>query len=367
MRHTWINISTCCVMKNQKNKSDISMINRATRVLVFGYFGNKSHIQEGQSVKTRNISRLFKEMGCNVEEFDTESFRYDKLAIFKMIRQLLKCEKLCLLPAYNNLKFLFPILFVFSKLFRYDIYLFTIGGRLHIYLKSLPVHRWMMRRIKCVFNETHMLGNYLHNIHGYTNLEYCPNIKFVSFSPQKYHIDGELHLVFLARIVMEKGIDVIFGYADWLSKQSRSNVTIDFYGMVDPKDKDYFEGQIEKYKFVTYKGVAQQSDIPKILEKYDAMLFPTHYPTEGIPGSVIDAYISGIPVIASDWTYARELIEDGKTGIIIPFEDNQEEFNSVCENLIKDNVKLNRMKDEARMRASEYHADNAKKILSKYI
>lgn len=51
-------------------------------VLVFGYFGKKSNIQEGQSVKTRNMSRLFKEMGCNVEEFDTESFRYDKLAFF---------------------------------------------------------------------------------------------------------------------------------------------------------------------------------------------------------------------------------------------------------------------------------------------
>ena len=136
--------------------------------------------------------------------------------------------------------------------------------------------------------------------------------------------------------------------------------------MVNSKDKDYFEKQIEKYKFVTYKGVAQQSDIPQALEKYDAMLFPTHYPTEGIPGSVIDAYISGIPVIASDWTYARELIEDGKTGIIIPFEDNQEIFNSVCEELLNDTEKLNRLKYYARLRAVEYHADNAKKILRKY-
>ena len=87
------------------------MNKKKTKILVFGYFGKKSNIQEGQSVKTRNMSRLFKEMGCNVEEFDTESFRYDKLAIFKMIRQLYKCEKLCLLPAYNNLKF-------FLKIFR---------------------------------------------------------------------------------------------------------------------------------------------------------------------------------------------------------------------------------------------------------
>lgn len=341
-------------------------MSKKTKVLVFGYFGKKSQIQEGQSVKTRNMSRIFKEMGCDVEEFDTESFRYDKLAIFKMVRMLFKCDKLCLLPAYNNLKMVFPILYVFSVLFRYDIYLFTIGGRLHLYLKALPIHRWMVRRIKCVFNETHLLGKYLHDMHGFTNLEYCPNVKFVNFLPQKHHTSGELHLVFLARIIMEKGIDTIFGYADFLLKHSRKDVIIDFYGMVDPKDKEYFERQITKYDFVEYKGVAQQTDIPEILEKYDAMLFPTHYPTEGIPGSVLDAYIAGIPVIASDWTYARELIEDGKTGTIVPFDNNQENFNKACEELLNDTTKLNHMKDEARLRAAEYHADNAKRILSKY-
>ena len=102
------------------------------------------------------------------------------------------------------------------------------------------------------------------------------------------------------------------------------------------------------------------------MEKYDAMLFPTHFPTEGIPGSVLDAYIAGIPVVASDWMYARELIENGKTGIIIPFEDNQKKFNSVCESLLNEPEKLDRMKEFARERAVEYHADNAKRILSKY-
>ena len=211
-----------------------------------------------------------------------------------------------------------------------------------------------------------MLGNYLHDIHGFNNLEYCPNVKFVSFSPQKYHTNGELHLVFLARITMEKGIDTIFSYAEWLSRQSRNDVSIDFYGMIDPKDKEYFEVQVSKYKFVKYKGVAQQTEIPGILEKYDAMLFPTHYSTEGIPGSIIDAYNAGIPVVASDWTYARELIEDNETGIIVPFEDNQDDFNYACERLLNDTKKLNHMKDKAKARAAEYFADNAKQILSKY-
>ena len=305
-------------------------------------------------------------MSCTVDEFDTESFRYDKFAVFKMIRKLAKCEKLCLLPAYNNLKYIYPILSFLSVIFRYDLYLFTIGGRLHIYLKSLPVHRWMLRKTKCIFNETHMLGNYLHEMYGYTNLEYCPNVKFVSYNPKKHHTEGKLHLVFLARIILEKGIDTIFGYADWLLKQGRSNVRIDFYGMISPKDKEYFESHVAKYNFLHYKGVLRQLDIPKTLEQYDAMLFPTHYPTEGIPGSILDAYIAGIPVIASDWVYARELISDGETGIIVPFENNQMDFNQACENLLQNPEKLDNMKDCAKRRAMEYNAVSAKRILSRY-
>lgn len=342
------------------------MINKESQVLVFGYFGKRSGLQEGQSVKTRNISRILSELGCEVIEFDTEAFRYDVFAILKMLRLLTKCNKLCLLPASNSLKIFFPILYFLSILFSYDIYLFTIGGRLHIYLKTLPIHRWMMRRIKCIFNETHMLGTYLHDMYGYNNLEYCPNVKFVDYVPHKHHTQGELYLVFMARILMEKGLDTIFSYAEFLKEHSRNNVKIDFYGMVDPKDKEYFEEHVNKYSFVSYKGVALQADIPHILEQYDALLFPTHFPTEGIPGTILDAYFSGIPVIASDWTYARELIEDGKTGIIVPFENHQSEFISACEDLMNNTEKLNQMKDYAKERALDYHADNAKKILRKY-
>lgn len=335
-------------------------------VLVFGYFGKVSKIQEGQSVKTRNISRVLKELGQNVSEFDTESFRHDKLAFLKMFISMAKCDKLCLLPAYNNLKWIVPILFVFSYIFRFKLYYFTIGGRLHIYLQNLPLHRWMLRRIECIFNETHLLGKNLREMYGYRNLEYCPNFKFSRHSPVKHHTDGKLKLVFLARIVAEKGLDVIFTYCEYIKRANRVNVYIDFYGMVDEKDKHYFFSEVAKYPFVVYKGVAQQSDIPLILDQYDAMLFPTHYPTEGIPGSVLDAYISGIPVIASNWVYANELIDDGITGIIVPFYDNETDFINACESLLNDASKLNMMKGNAHKRSFEYHADNAKMILSKY-
>lgn len=39
------------------------------------------------------------------------------------------------------------------------------------------------------------------------------------------------------------------------------------------------------------------------------MLLPTHYYTEGLPGSVLDAYMSGIPIIVSRWKHASEFVK----------------------------------------------------------
>lgn len=341
-------------------------MNYKDNILVLGYTGRKSGIMEGQSVKTRNVVQLFSEIGMNVSEFDTESFRYDYFAIFKLLRSLIKCNKLCLFPAYNNLKYLFPILFVLSKIFRYEIYYFTIGGRLHIYLQSLPVHKWMLKKIKCVFYETHLLGSYLQNLHGLTNIEYFPNFKYVRFTPTKHHEQGHLKFVFLARITPEKGLDVIFSYADYLTEKQRTNVIVDLYGMVDNDYRPIFEEHLKKYSFVSYKGVAKQEEIPTILEQYDCMLFPTHYPTEGIPGSILDAYIAGIPVVATNWTYASELIDDNITGIIVPFDNCVDTFINACESLLVDESKLDQMKDMAHRRYENYHADYVKNILLKY-
>lgn len=47
------------------------------------------------------------------------------------------------------------------------------------------------------------------------------------------------------------------------------------------------------------------------------MLFPTYWHGEGFPGIIIDAFVSGLPVIATDWSLNADIIEDGKTGVIL--------------------------------------------------
>ena len=58
------------------------------------------------------------------------------------------------------------------------------------------------------------------------------------------------------------------------------------------------------------------SETYSVLQKYDLLVFPTFYRGEGLPGAIVDAFISGVPVLASDWHCNSELIVDGETGYI---------------------------------------------------
>ena len=109
------------------------------------------------------------------------------------------------------------------------------------------------------------------------------------------------------------------------------------------------------------------SEIYSTLEKYDVMLLPTHYYTEGFPGSVLDAYISGIPVIVTKWQYATEFVEQGKSGIIVPFDDDGTEmFMQICR-LVGDETLLSSLKQGASMKWREYSPEVAKKKLEAYL
>ncbi len=77
-------------------------------------------------------------------------------------------------------------------------------------------------------------------------------------------------------------------------------VIIDIYGPIYNEYLTEFEEECQNSsENLNYKGVLQPDEIYQVLSEYDLMLFPTQYYTEGFPGSILDAYISGLPVIAS--------------------------------------------------------------------
>lgn len=294
-------------------------------ILVLGYLGYRTNKLDGQTVKTRDVYRLAKEQyGEGTDFFDTEELKYNKFSLFIMLAKVVRCKKLLYLPAHGNLKYIFPVLFCLASVCRVKIHYMVIGGWLREYIATLPLHRWMLARISCIYVETQRLKSELKEFYGWENVKILPNFRFFNHEPQRM-ISDKLRVVFMARINRMKGLDWIFYLADYIVKNEKEDkYSFTFYGQVNKDDEDYFYGNLSKYGFMEYKGALQPDVIYETLSSYDVLLLPTHFYTEGLPGSIVDAYISGIPVIVSSWKYANEFVEDGVTGFIIPFEKGED-------------------------------------------
>ena len=93
------------------------------------------------------------------------------------------------------------------------------------------------------------------------------------------------------------------------------------------------------------------------------MLLPTHFFTEGLPGSIVDAYISGIPVIVTEWKHAREFVDDGLTGYIIPFGSGQNQLIEKVLLLEQDRELLQKMQSNALVKRMTFAPPSLKDIM----
>ena len=339
-------------------------------ILVLGAFGYKSTLFDGQTIKTRNLKDLLLKNNVDVDYYDTQDFQYNKFSIFRMFWKVITCKYIFYLPAENNLQKIFPILFLLSKFFGTEIHYFVVGGWLVEFLKDKPSLSKKLGAIKGIHCETKTMKKNLECSYGYGNVDVFPNFRINDFIPHKHHEDGKLKVVFMARILKQKGLDTIFAMGDEILKQNiDGRIIVDFYGplMNWDNDESYFKENITKYDFMKYNGPLEPEVIYSTLEQYDVMVLPTHFYTEGLPGSILDAYISGIPVIVTRWKHATEFVDDNSCGYIIPFEDDGRELFQRVNMLLNDESKLDSMKSSARKRWHEFSADYAWELIKTYI
>ena len=64
------------------------------------------------------------------------------------------------------------------------------------------------------------------------------------------------------------------------------------------------------------RRLGYRDDIPALLAAADIFALPSHF--EGLPMSIIEAMLTGLPVIATDIRGPREQVVDGVTGVLVP-------------------------------------------------
>lgn len=337
-------------------------------VFIIGYFGYVTNQLDGQTVKTRNILAALKDK-YEVEFYDTEELKKGKISLLKLPLGIIKHKNIFFIGGKNNLKYFFPLLFLISKVGYRDIVYVTVGGWLCEFLSSSPFfYTYMLRNINSILVETNHLEKELARL-GLNNVSWIPNFRITPHYklPETKADTGTLKIVFMARITKSKGIYLLFDFIEqYLKNKANYNkkITIDFYGPINTDDEAEFKSLVDKHSFhVNYKGILEPSEIYQMLPHYDVLVLPTFYEGEGFPGTILDAYLCGLPVIVTRWKQIPEFVDENKTGFLI--DHDVEQLSNKIQQLTNNEELLNNMKNNAYEKSKEYSSIVGLKVLEK--
>ena len=297
------------------------------KIGIWGQYGDGGPIADGQAVRTTiTTQELIKKYGeKEVLVLNTNAWRKHPVRFFiDTINLLRKCENVLILPADNGLRIVAPIYDFFNKLYKRKLLYIVIGGFLPAFLQKHPNYIRMLNKYDALFVQTPNIKKDLLEL-GILNIEMMTNFKIQptrKIDDIRINNDENINLCILSRLTKDKGIeDAVEAIKIINEKLGAKKVHLDLYGIVPENYKEQF-GLLVKAnsEIVTYKGVADYNHTAAVLSEYFAMLFPTYFHGEGFAGCLIDAFFAGIPVIATDWLYNKDVIEDGKNGLLVPIQ-----------------------------------------------
>jgi glycosyltransferase involved in cell wall biosynthesis len=133
---------------------------------------------------------------------------------------------------------------------------------------------------------------------------------------RKYPDDGTIKFAFISRIMKEKGIDQYLNAAEAMKGK---NVEFHVCGFCEPE----YDGRLQeehKKGVVNYHGMIR--DVAGFMGAMHCIIHPTYYP-EGMSNVLLEACATGRPIITTDRSGCREVVDDCVNGYMIPCQSSE--------------------------------------------
>lgn len=330
------------------------------KVVVVGHFGFGHDLLNGQTIKTKIVANeIEKNVGINeLKKIDTRGGFLTLVKLpFLLLYSVLLFRNIVVLPAQNGLRIIAPLLAVFNLFFGRKTHYVVVGGWLPEFLRDKPFLTKSLKSFDFVYVETNVMKLSLESL-KLKNVVVMPNCKDLKILDKK-ELNNEEKRVFqfctFSRVMKEKGIEESVSAIKIVNVHSENVVCcLDVYGQIEKSQEDWFDRLKSDFpEFIRYKGIVQFDKSVDVLKQYDMLLFPTFYKGEGFPGTLIDSYAAGVPVIASDWHYNKEIVDDGIDGFIVPV-NNVDELASKIEWCLKNQDVVCKMKEKCLLKARNF-------------
>ena len=150
------------------------------------------------------------------------------------------------------------------------------------------------------------------------------------FAPLPYPQDEkEIHFVFISRVMHEKGIDQYLDAAQHFyslrhcEKRSDEAIQECVFHVCGFCEAEY-QGKLNelaKAGVVVYHGMVR--DVKTVLKDVHCTIHPSFYP-EGLSNVLLESCASARPIITTDRSGCREVIDDGVNGFVVKQRDSQD-------------------------------------------
>jgi glycosyltransferase involved in cell wall biosynthesis len=336
------------------------------KVLFIGAIRENHLALGGEEYKNQLILSKLKKERIELTYIDTLNWKKSPFVNFKLLKTLLFESFDAVIISASSVSTYRLLLFLYRvkpSVLAKTIYV-VIGGYFPEAIeKSLFKHE-VYSKLKSIVIQGEKLRNRLILYFNQNSLLAIPNFKnFPDIQFSERQNQNTFRFVFVGRVSEAKGVAIILEASEKLKRHNPEfNFIVDFYGPLE-EQFDFEDGS-------NYKGYLDFSGAPEksyaILNEYDCFLFPTMWKGEGFPGVILDAYIAGLPVIASDWNMNTEIIKEGINGFIIAPNDinaldEKMKFVMSHKALLK-NIRVNNLK-----KANEYHIDRVWPELFKHV
>ncbi len=241
---------------------------------------------------------------------------------------------------------------------RKNVIYWVIGGRLNEDIESGKIKKSILDFPDSVVVETTGMKARLENL-GIRNVLAVPNFK--PYAAARSESEGNVSTVrflYLGRIDRTKGCHLIFEASRMLRQNGIRDFSVTFMGKPAEDYEAEFRESINNDPLCTYYGFLNLYNPAnhKHLHNFDCMLFPTLWESEGHAGVLIDAFLAGIPVMASDINDISQLI-DSDTGFLIHPGDSSSLCNGM-KHIIRNRNILPAMRAACRRKGEAYIVEN---------
>lgn len=339
---------------------------------IIGHFGFGFKCYDGQTVKTIMIAeelerQLKKE---NVSCYDTHGgIKKICQILFSCIKCLKKCDNVVAMPDSNGVKVIFPWLVAFNRAFKRRIHYVVIGGWLPEFVAKRKYLSGVLKKLDGIYVETNTMKKALES-QGFENIHIMPNCKKLTVLSEEELVYPEgvpYKLCTFSRVMKEKGIeDAVNAVIKVNTELGYTAYTLDIYGQVDANQTEWFDELQSSFpEYIFYGGLVPFDKSVEVLKNYFALLFPTYYEGEGFAGTLIDAFSAGVPVIASDWKYNSEIVNE-RVGYVYPARE-QKELEKILFTVVKNPNDILSKKSSCLEESRMYDIERTVRVLTQFL